>query len=66
VGPILSLVGAIWSLVAGVIAVRQALDFDTGKAIVTCVIGWIVVMILGLVLAAIGIGGAAALGALSS
>lgn len=66
VGWILSLVGAIWSLVAGVIAVRQALDFDTGKAIITCVIGWIVVMILLIILSAIGIGGAVALGALGS
>jgi len=31
---------AIWMLVAGVIAIRQALDFDTGKAVATAVIGW--------------------------
>lgn len=30
----------LWILVAGVIAVRQALDFGTGKAIGTVVIGW--------------------------
>jgi hypothetical protein len=35
---------AIWSLVAGVIAIRQALDFDTGKAIATAVIGWLIMM----------------------
>ncbi len=65
VGWIPSLAGSIWSLVAGVIAVRQALDFDTGKAIITCIIGWIVVMILIIILSAIGIGGAMAIGALS-
>jgi len=41
----------IWMLVAGVIAVRQALDFTTGKAVLTVIIGWFVmiipVMILG-------------------
>ena len=46
---------------AAVIAVRQALDFDTGKAIITCVIGWVVVFVISLV---IGGGAALALGAL--
>ena len=40
----------IWALVAGVIAVRQALDFSTWRAIGTCVLGWISYqIILGLV-----------------
>jgi hypothetical protein len=30
----------IWLLVAGIIAIRQALDVDTGKAILTALIGW--------------------------
>jgi hypothetical protein len=58
IGWLFSLVGAIWALAAGVIAVRQALDFDTGKAVITCIIGWVVVLILSLILSAIGIGGA--------
>lgn len=32
-----------WTLVAGIIAIRQALDFDTGKAVLTAVISWAVV-----------------------
>ena len=48
-GGLISFVGAIWALVAGVIAVRQALDFDTAKAIMTCIIGWIVSLILTVV-----------------
>lgn len=36
----------IWMLIAGVIAVRQALDFGTGKAIATVVIGWIAMIVL--------------------
>src|SRR5262245_44219424 len=33
---------AVWTLVAGVIAVRQALDVSTEKAIFTVAIGWLV------------------------
>lgn len=65
VGALISLVGAIWSLVAGVIAVREALDFDTGKAVLTVVIGWIIVFVItAIVGGALGLG-AAGLGALS-
>jgi hypothetical protein len=40
-------VAYIWMLVATVIAVRQALDFkSTGRAIVVCLIGWIVFVLL--------------------
>lgn len=35
----------IWVLVAGVIAIRQALDFSTGKALATAVLGWLAVVI---------------------
>jgi len=41
-GWIAVLAGAILSLIAGVIAVREAMEFDTVKAIVTVVIAWIV------------------------
>lgn len=41
-GPLVGFITMIWSLVAGVIAVRQALDFDTGKAILTAVIAGVV------------------------
>lgn len=38
---------SIWILVATVIAVRQALDYkSTGRAILVCVIGWILFMLL--------------------
>jgi hypothetical protein len=63
VGPFISLVGAILSLVAAVVAIREALDFDTGKAILTAIIGWVIIlvitMIIGTVLGigAIGVGG---------
>ena len=41
-GPLVGFITLIWSLVAGFIAVRQALDFDTGKAILTAVIAGVV------------------------
>jgi hypothetical protein len=36
---------AIWVLAAGIIAIRQALDFGTGKAILTALLGWLVLAI---------------------
>ncbi len=50
-GVLIALVVAIWQLVAGVIAVRAAMDFDTGRAIATVVVGWIIYVIVALVLA---------------
>lgn len=43
-----------WLLATGVVAIRQALDFSTGKAILTAFLGWI----LAFVIPALLIGGA--------
>lgn len=59
--PCLSIVPFIWTIVTGVVAVRQALDFDTGKAILTCVISIIPLLILYVIVFAI-VGGLAAVG----
>lgn len=53
IGPILeALVGVIvgiWVLVATIVALRAALDFSTGRAIGTAILGWIAqVVVLGL------------------
>jgi hypothetical protein len=46
-GPIVVFVVSIWMLIAMIIAVRQALDYDsTGRAIVVCIIGWLVQMVI--------------------
>jgi hypothetical protein len=45
-GGIISLVASIWSLVAMIIAVRQALDFSTGRSIATCIVGFIVLIVI--------------------
>jgi hypothetical protein len=52
------IVGAIWSLVAGFIAIRQGLDLDNLKALLTVIVGFIVYVIGYLILALIlgGIG----------
>jgi len=49
-GKALVLVAAIWSLIAGVVAIRQALDFSTVRAILTVGFGWLVVAALQLLL----------------
>ncbi len=41
----------IWLLVAGIIAIRQALDVDTTKAVLTALIGWGVYVIFGIMMA---------------
>lgn len=40
-GPIAKLLIGIWVLVAGIIAIRQALDISTGKAVVVAIVGWL-------------------------
>jgi len=69
VGWVFGLGGAIWALVAGVIAVREALDFDTTKAVLTVIIGWVVILaittIVGTVLGVGALGLGAAFSALS-
>jgi hypothetical protein len=62
-GPLAGLIGAIWALITGVVAVRQALDFDTGKAILTVIVGWVIVFIITVVVGAVLGIGAAGLGA---
>ena len=58
-GGLIGFIGAVWALAAGVIAVREALDFDTTKAVVTVIIGWLVVLVLSIVFGLIfGIGAA--------
>jgi hypothetical protein len=45
------LAAAVWMLVAGVVAVRQALDYrSTGRAVVVVVIGWVIQWLLMLLI----------------
>jgi hypothetical protein len=42
VGWIISLAGAILAFIAGFMAVREAMEFDTSKAILTVLISWVI------------------------
>ena len=45
IGPLISLLIGIWMLVIGVIAVREVLDYsNTGRAIIVCLIAFVVYM----------------------
>lgn len=69
VGVVVRIVVYVWMLAAFVVAVRQALDYQsTGRAIVVCLIGWVVQLIFVLVVAValiamVGIGAAMTQGA---
>jgi len=59
IGQMIAFAAGIWSLVAGIVALREAMDFDTGKAVLTAVIAWIIMMVIVFILAmVIGVGGA--------
>jgi len=45
-GALIAFAVSVWALIAGVVAVRQALDFSTWRAIGTCIVGWLVYTIL--------------------
>ena len=61
-GGLVTLVVGIWRIITGFIAVREALDIDSGRAVATIVIGIvgyiIVLAIVGVILAALGFGAA--------
>lgn len=44
-GVLVKLAVAIWVLVAGIVAIRQALDVSTGKAVLTAIVGWLALLI---------------------
>jgi hypothetical protein len=59
VGGLARFAAAIWILVASIIAIRQALDFDTGKAVLTAVVSWLVVIVVMVIVGTVlGVGGA--------
>jgi hypothetical protein len=53
VGILIGLVVFIWMLITTVIAIRQALDFDTGRAIATAVVSWLAMFVVYLIVGAI-------------
>ena len=52
-GPLLSFVVGIWIVAAMIIAIRQALDYNSlGRAAVVCLIAWFVSILMGIVFGA--------------
>lgn len=45
VGGLIRFVVGVWILVATIVAIRQACDFSTGRAVLTAVVAWIVYII---------------------
>ena len=59
VGWVAYAVCSVWILIAMVIAVRQALDYDsTTRAIVVCIVAWVVMLTIQLVASFFGVGAA--------
>jgi hypothetical protein len=46
IGTLAKIIIGCWVLVAGIIAIRQALDISTGKAVAVAILGWLLLMIL--------------------
>ena len=67
-GGLITAVVGIWRIVAGFVAIREALDLDNGNTLATIVVGIIaylvVFLIVGLILATIGLGAAVLTGGL--
>jgi hypothetical protein len=61
-GALVGIVVLFWGLATYVIAVREALDVETGRAVLVCVLAWGVNMVLGVVLFSMCAGGAALTG----
>lgn len=51
--PFLGWVGFIWALVAAVVAIREGQDFSTGAAVITVIIGWVILGVLSAIAYAI-------------
>ena len=39
----------LWMLGTGIVAIRQALDIDTGKAVLTALVGWLAMVVISMV-----------------
>ena len=45
-GKLVQFAVGIWILVAGIIAIRQALDFTTGKAVITAIVAFFIMLVV--------------------
>lgn len=61
-GGLIAFVGSVWSLIAMVIGIREALDVSTGQAVITAIVGWVIMVVVLTVLALLGLGAGMGLG----
>ena len=54
-GGIIRFAVSIWMLAAGIVAIRQALDITTGKAVLVALVSWLCAMIPFMILGAMGL-----------
>ena len=47
-GVIIALAAAIWSLIAGFIAIRQGLDIDNMQTAITVILSWLIAVVVNL------------------
>lgn len=66
VGPLIGFAGSIWALVAGFIGVREALDLDNVKTLLTVAIGWVIIIVISTIVGLVLGIGAIGLGAVGS
>lgn len=50
---------SVWFSIAGVIVVRQGLDFSTGRAIATCIVNWTIYMAIIFLITILSLGAGA-------
>ena len=50
IGSLFTFAVMVWILICGVVAIRQALDFSTGKAMLTALLGWLLLVIPSMIL----------------
>lgn len=50
-GSLAAAAASIWMLIAGIVAIRQALDVSTGKALMTAFLGWLAGVAIGFLVA---------------
>ena len=50
-GWVVKIAVGLWMLGTGIVAIRQALDIDTGKAVMTALVGWLAMVALSMVFA---------------
>ncbi|HZO31635.1 MAG TPA: YIP1 family protein [Chloroflexota bacterium] len=63
-GSIVGFVAWIWTIIASIVALRQALDISTGQAVITALIGAIPMFLLNCLFAFVLLGGGMATGAI--